>query len=206
MQFAENSTGQDRTFLKYQISTSESLENVNNGILPVGHDSIHDVEIEGVKNDRPVTGKLATVTENSNPDLEKGVLQQPNTSGSDISSIADPFDEKDDFPEGGLKAWSVVLGAFCGSFSVFGIINSTAVLMDYFTEHQLKGYTSSQIGWIFGLALFLTFFCGTPVGPIYDCYGPRALIFCGSILLVLSMFLLGECTSMLKLRLIWNCH
>jgi MFS family permease len=67
---------------------------------------------------------------------------------------------------------------------VFGIINSTAILLEYF----------SQIGWIFGLALFLTFFCGAPVGPIFDAYGPRALMLAGSILLVASMFLLGLCT------------
>jgi MFS family permease len=40
----------------------------------------------------------------------------------------------------------------------------------------------------------LTFFCGAPVGPIFDSYGPRALVFFGSVLLVASMFLLGLCT------------
>jgi hypothetical protein len=30
---------------------------------------------------------------------------------------------------------------------VFGIINSTGILLDYFSTHQLKDYTSSQIGW-----------------------------------------------------------
>jgi MFS family permease len=90
--------------------------------------------------------------------------------------------------------WLVVVGAFCGSFSVFGIINSTAILLEYFSTHQLQDKSPSQIGWIFGLALFLTFFCGAPVGPIFDAYGPRALMFAGSILLLASMFLLGLCT------------
>lgn len=112
---------------------------------------------------------------------------------SDESNVTG-YDDKDDFPEGGLKGWTVVLGSFCGSFSVFGIINSTAILLEYFSAHQLKEYSPSQIGWIFGLSLFLTFFCGAPIGPIFDAYGPRALIFAGSILLVASMFLLGLCT------------
>ena len=32
--------------------------------------------------------------------------------------------EDDEFPEGGIKAWSVVLGSFCALFSALGIINS----------------------------------------------------------------------------------
>ncbi|KAH8594383.1 major facilitator superfamily domain-containing protein [Bisporella sp. PMI_857] len=132
--------------------------------------------------------------------LQKEASEVPRRSESDSESSSfaeenESDEDKDNFPEGGLKAWSVVVGAFCGSFSVFGIINSTACLLDYFQANQLKDYSPSQIGWIFGLALFLTFFCGAPIGPIFDSYGPRALIFAGSCLLVLSMFLLGECTK-----------
>jgi MFS family permease len=43
--------------------------------------------------------------------------------------------------------------------------------------------------------VFLTFFCGAPIGPIFDAYGPRVLMLCGSVLLVASMFLLGLCTQ-----------
>ena len=158
MQFAGNTSGQDRT-LKYQISsTSQPLDNDGTRIVPVASRSVYESEKSDVKNDDvTVAGEPGAVTEkSSNSDPEKGGLQRSNSSRS---SLAAPYDDKDDFPEGGLKAWSVVLGAFCGSFSVFGIINSTAVLMDYFQQHQLKEYNSSQIGWIFGFALFLTFFC-----------------------------------------------
>lgn len=92
-------------------------------------------------------------------DIEKGVLRRNATRETHTSNISQPYDDKDDFPEGGWKSWSVVLGAWCGCFSVFGLINSTAVLLDYFKEHQLRDYNESQLGWIFGLALFLTFFC-----------------------------------------------
>ncbi|RDW58142.1 MFS general substrate transporter-62 [Coleophoma cylindrospora] len=129
-------------------------------------------------------------TASSVVDAEKGLHDDSRETSSD----AEP-DDKDDFPEGGLKAWSVVLGSFCGSFSVFGIINCTAIFQQYFSTHQLSNYTDSQIGWIFGLSLFLTFFCGAPIGPIFDAYGPRLLIFCGSILLMASIMLLGICTQ-----------
>lgn len=131
--------------------------------------------------------------------------QGPNSSNIDNLSVEnETHDDKDDFPEGGLRAWLVVLGAFCASFSVFGIINSTAVLLDYFSANQLKDYSPDAIGWIFGFSLFLTFFCGAPIGPIFDAYGPRALVFSGSILLVLSMFLLGECTEYWHFFLVYS--
>jgi hypothetical protein len=161
-----------------------------------------DVEKTGVGSlDHPVAGEALTVAENGThrtPSLnERGPIEAARGHGrrpnSEQWTISD-HDDKDDFPEGGLRAWSVVVGAFCGSFSVFGIINSTGVLLEYFKANQLKDYTTGQIGWIFGLSLFLTFFCGAPIGPIFDSYGPRALVFAGSILLVASMFLLGLCT------------
>ena len=141
----------------------------------------------------PVAGPPAIENQTTPSDNEKGPFEQVRGPESDPSNLIS-YDDKDDFPEGGLKGWTVVVGSFCGSFSVFGIINSTAILLEYFSAHQLKDYSPSQIGWIFGLSLFLTFFCGAPIGPIFDAYGPRALIFSGSILLIASMFLLGLCT------------
>lgn len=136
----------------------------------------------------------------SNGNLQKRVIQ--NTSDLPSEEASDGEDEKGDFPEGGLKAWSVVVGSFCGSFSVFGILNSSGILLEYFSTHQLKDCDSSQIGWIFSLSLFLTFFCGAPIGPIFDTYGPRILMFSGSILLILSMMLLGLCTRMFTNQLL----
>jgi MFS family permease len=189
MQGVGNDLAEDSSFIKYQSQN--------------GDNKTHDVEKGGVVVDSP-----AAVAETQNSSGEKGIFEPTRVPEPDESTLTGQ-DDKDDFPEGGLKGWSVVVGSFCGSFSVFGIINSTAVLLEYFQQHQLKDYSPSQIGWIFGLSLFLTFFCGAPIGPIFDAYGPRVLIFCGSILLIASMFLLGLCTrayltpymlSLLKLR------
>ena len=102
---------------------------------------------------------------------------------------------QDVFPEGGARAWSVVAGSFCALTAVFGIINTTAVFQEYLSTHQLSDYSAAQIGWIFSIELFLAFFCGVQVGPIFDAHGPRLLVFGGSLLLFLSMMLFGECTS-----------
>jgi len=184
MQRVGNCLAEDSCFIKHQsqndstvCATVESHNVEKAGITSLGRFLAERPVIEAV---RPSSNEKAPFEENRAPDLEDLALRD--------------HDDKDDFPEGGLKGWSVVIGSFCGSFSVFGIINSTAILLEYFSTHQLKDYSPSQIGWIFGLSLFLTFFCGAPIGPIFDSYGPRALIFAGSILLVASMFLLGLCT------------
>ncbi|KAI6711594.1 hypothetical protein JHW43_005872 [Diplocarpon mali] len=168
-----------------EVSSLKKLQSSQNAVQP-GNPRSHDVQKAELNYDAPSIADL--------PVVEAPCISSLNDKGN-LESASDTEDEKEGFPEGGLRGWLVVLGSFCGSFSVFGIINSTAVLLEYFSHHQLKDNSASQIGWIFGLALFLTFFCGAPIGPIFDSYGPRALIFCGSILLVASMFLLGFCTQ-----------
>jgi hypothetical protein len=85
----------------------------------------------------------------------QGLFGRKGQADSDASTLTE---EKDDFPEGGLKAYCVVFGAFCGLFSVFGIINSTGILLEYFSTHQLKDYTSSQIGWFVNFLHSLSMF------------------------------------------------
>ena len=156
----------------------------------------------GVKAPAPIAEPSAIENQTISSENEKGLVGRETAGPESDNAIA--YDDKDNFPEGGLKGWTVVLGSFCGSFSVFGIINSTAILLEYFSAHQLKDYDASQIGWIFGVSLFLTFFCGAPIGPIFDAYGPRVLIFSGSILLVASMFLLGLCTRQSDFKLVFE--
>lgn len=71
-------------------------------------------------------------------------------------------------------------------------------------EHQLKDYSESTIGWIFGVYVFLAFFCGLQIGPIFDAHGPRLLVLAGSICLCLSMFLLGLCTKYWHFMLVFG--
>lgn len=97
------------------------------------------------------------------------------------------------YPEGGAQAWLVVLGSLCSMFSGFGVVNSIGVINAYITDHQLKHYSDSDISWVFSFYIFLVFFCGLQIGPIFDARGPRELILAGSICMVLSCFLLGIC-------------
>ncbi|TID26658.1 MFS monocarboxylate transporter [Venturia nashicola] len=99
------------------------------------------------------------------------------------------------YPEGGLQAWLVVFGSFCGMFSCFGFMNSIGVFQGYLSTHQLKDHSEGTIGCIFSVYVFLSFFGGLQIGPIFDAKGPFWLILAGSIIFTLSIFLMGICTQ-----------
>ena len=99
------------------------------------------------------------------------------------------------YPEGGLQAWLVTFGSFCGMFAAFGVCNSLGTFTAYLSEHQLKGYDESTISWIFSIYIFLIFVGGLQIGPIFDAKGPRGLISLGSILVIVSTMILSICTG-----------
>ena len=106
------------------------------------------------------------------------------------------------YPEGGLEAWSVVFGSFCGMLAAFGLMNAVGVYQTYLSTNQLAAYDESTISWIFGLYIFLAFFCGVQIGPVFDSKGPRYLVLAGSVLLVAAVFLVAESTRTLPLDII----
>ena len=79
--------------------------------VPDGSDSTLQDEIARHKDKSGIM--VRTVTEK--PSLEE--REQSGTQG-------DFGDENEEFPEGGLKAWSVVLGSFFALFSALGMMNT----------------------------------------------------------------------------------
>lgn len=115
------------------------------------------------------------------------------TKSSSSSNNIDPHEEF--YPEGGTRAWLVVLGSFSGMVAALGIMNTIGVYESYLARHQLASYSTASIGWILSIYVFLAFGAGLVIGPIFDVHGPRWLLFAGSILIILATFLLGVCTQ-----------
>ncbi|KAJ7867053.1 major facilitator superfamily domain-containing protein [Mycena leptocephala] len=80
------------------------------------------------------------------------------------------------YPEGGLAAWSVAVGSWCSMMAGLGLVNSVGVFEAYVSTTLLPSYSADAIGWIFGLYVFISYFCGVQIGPIFDARGPRELI------------------------------
>lgn len=100
------------------------------------------------------------------------------------------------YPEGGLQAWLVVLGAWFSLFASLGLMNTIALFQAYTLSHQLKGYSEGTVGWIFSLYTFLAFFCGVYIGPIFDKYGPKWLVAAGSVFTVGGVIFMSFCTEL----------
>ncbi|KAL8694614.1 MAG: hypothetical protein Q9218_000796 [Villophora microphyllina] len=99
------------------------------------------------------------------------------------------------YPEGGLRAWLVVLGSFSGMVAAFGMMNTVGTFQAYLSTHQLADASPSAIGWIFSIYVFLAFGCGLQIGPVFDAKGPRWLVFGGTICLVVGMIGVSESTD-----------
>ncbi|KAH7905994.1 MFS general substrate transporter, partial [Hygrophoropsis aurantiaca] len=100
-----------------------------------------------------------------------------------------------DFPEGGLRAWSVVFGAACLSFATFGWLNSYGVFQAYYEEYTFKDKSTSSIAWIGSIQYALIFIPAIFTGRVLDLgyyNGPLAV---NSVLFLASLFLVAECKT-----------
>lgn len=113
--------------------------------------------------------------------------QGDNDNGDDSDSLT--------YPEGGREAYLVLVGCWCALFGSLGLCNSTGTLEAYISSHQLRDESTGQIGWIFGVYLFLLFAVGVQIGPVFDARGPREMVIVGVVLLVLAELLLCVCRS-----------
>ena len=105
-------------------------------------------------------------------------------------------DDGHSYPEGGMKAWGVVIGAWSGMIASFGILNTVGTFQAYLSQHQLAYHSPGSIGWIFSIFAFLTFFCGVQIGPIFDAKGSRDLVAAGTVCLFAGLMGTADSTSM----------
>lgn len=120
--------------------------------------------------------------ESPSPSLPTAVDRTPND--TDVS-----------YPEGGLDAWLVVLGAWCGLTASLGIYNTAGVFEVVISELILPEEAPTKLGWIFSIYAFVNWTCGVQIGPTFDAMGPRALMIAGTICTLVGIFSLSICTG-----------
>ena len=69
-----------------------------------------------------------------------------------------------DCPEGGWRAWSVVLGAWCAMVPSMGMLNTIGILDAWIGENQLEALPKSQTAWIVSLYAFFLYIGGSCAG------------------------------------------
>ncbi|KAJ3767200.1 major facilitator superfamily domain-containing protein [Lentinula raphanica] len=111
----------------------------------------------------------------------------PGSGGSKSAAEMDGPGSQMDFPDGGLRAWLVVLGTAFSTLASLGYITSWGTL--------LKDHTPSSIAWIGSLQICLVFLPGLVSGRLFDLGIFRLPFVAASVLLVTATFLVGQCTQ-----------
>ncbi|CRK24707.1 hypothetical protein BN1708_003848 [Verticillium longisporum] len=119
--------------------------------------------------------------------LPRAMTPDVGSSSEDINGhFQESTGEELTYPERGLDAWLVVLGAWCAMIPSMGLLNTMAVLHAYVSENQLSHISQSASGWIFSIYAFLLYFC-----PIFDAHNVDMLLIPGSIGIVASVMALS---------------
>ncbi|KAF8134132.1 major facilitator superfamily domain-containing protein [Mycena galopus ATCC 62051] len=115
-----------------------------------------------------------------------------------LSTDASSDDQKEtpvslgtDHPDGGLKAWIVLFGTATGTFATFGSAASWGVFQAYYKQTVLRDWTPSEMPIMDWHALM--YFPALLVGRLFDIGHFRIPFITGSLLIVLSTFLVPEC-------------
>ncbi|KAJ3572830.1 hypothetical protein NP233_g2822 [Leucocoprinus birnbaumii] len=95
------------------------------------------------------------------------------------------------FPEGGMRAWIVVIGAWLLQFTTFGLVNAYGAFNDFYVREYLSDKSSSDIGWIGSLQVALLLGVAGFAGPLFDKGYLHLLVVPGSLIFVVCSFMLS---------------
>ncbi|OJA10304.1 hypothetical protein AZE42_05556 [Rhizopogon vesiculosus] len=101
----------------------------------------------------------------------------------------------DEAPDGGLRAWLVVVGVTLVVFSTVGVTNSWGVFQAYYEENSLSNLSPSTIAWIGSSQYALVWFPALATGRLFDLGYFKIPCFAASCVLVACMFVIAECTQ-----------
>lgn len=132
--------------------------------------------------------ELKVKTENATVRLEESEKQQEEAATRDVKvDLA--------FPDGGWRAWGVVVGASCTTCATFGYVNSWGAFQVYYENNKFPDQSPSSIAWIGSIQYSLIFVPGIIVGRFFDIGYFRLPFMTANAALILATFLVAECTA-----------
>lgn len=114
-------------------------------------------------------------------------------------------DHHDEYPEGGLRAYLVVLGGFLGCIVNLGVLNLIGAVQMWVSTHQLEEYLALTISWVFSIYLALTYMLAIVLGPIFDRYGPKHIMIASALLIFAGLMAVASSTSLAEFALSFTC-
>nr|GAT46589.1 MFS general substrate transporter [Mycena chlorophos] len=148
------------------------------------------------------------------PPTMPNFVETPVESKSEMDALTLSSSDSDElsYPDGGSRAWLIVLGASASTFSTFGYVNSWGasrssckrscppthvdqVFQTFYQLHLLQDNSASEISWIGSVQIALTFGLAIFVGRLFDNGWFALPAFCASVALVTLTIITGECTK-----------
>lgn len=123
-------------------------------------------------------------------DIEKSLAEENPTAPQPGSGF-----HPSDFPDGGLEAWLVVFGAWCGLFCTFGFVSCIGVFQEYYETGPLANYSTSTVSWITSTQVWSMIFFGLFFGRVFDLYGPRCLLIIGTVVYIFGLMMTSLATQ-----------
>ncbi|KAJ6559229.1 major facilitator superfamily domain-containing protein [Mycena vulgaris] len=142
------------------------------------------VDSQPTRPDVDASTHQTTVSEKTERDESLQILEK--------EAAVDPTSE---FPDGGFRAWLVVAGTIAACASTFGYVNAWGVFQAYYEETLLKDVPASNIAWIGSMQYSLVYLPGLVTGRLFDLGYFKIPFLVASCLLVLSTFLVAQCTE-----------
>ncbi|KAI3316693.1 MFS general substrate transporter [Xylariaceae sp. AK1471] len=94
-------------------------------------------------------------------------------------------------PKEDLFAWLQVAGAFVLNLNTWGLLNTFGVFQTFYQLDLLRSQKPSDIAWIGSTQAFLLFLISLGAGPAFDRGYVRPLLWTGSLLFIVGMFLVS---------------
>ncbi|KAJ3781444.1 major facilitator superfamily domain-containing protein, partial [Lentinula aff. detonsa] len=134
---------------------------------------------------------------------EKSIAQSVK---ADTESATTLIALEESYPEGGLRAWLVVLGCFLYACTVFGWGLNWGVLQDYYHTTMFPNTSLSVLGTIIGLANFVSMILVSYVfGGLGDRFGYKKMIAISCFLAYLCLLASAFVTKVYQLFLFQGC-
>ncbi|KAJ3926696.1 MAG: major facilitator superfamily domain-containing protein [Lentinula lateritia] len=103
--------------------------------------------------------------------------------------------QSSNFPDGGLRAWLVVLGTFFSAFASYGYVSTWGVFQTYYEQTLLQEHSPSTIAWIGSLQYALILLPALFQGRLSELGIIKVPLLGGSILIIVCTFLVAQCTK-----------
>ncbi|RDW59587.1 hypothetical protein BP6252_12674 [Coleophoma cylindrospora] len=99
------------------------------------------------------------------------------------------------------QACLAILGAFFAMFCSVGYTNAFGVFQEYYSHTILSSHSASSISWLGSFNIFCLFGGTLISGFLNDKYGPRIILWTGSVIVLFALFMTSLCQTYYQLFL-----